>query len=221
MIITIDGPVGTGKSTIAKKVADALGFEFVDTGAMYRCLTFAIDKQGVKDLPPFLSSFSFEIKKENGKKRYFYENEDITDKIRQEGVTSKVSQISAIPEVRETLIDLQRHLGKQGNMVFEGRDMGTVVFPDAELKIYLTASPEIRAQRRHQEMLEKFPDTHPTYETILNQVIERDRRDTTRELSPLIPAKDSHVIDSTNLSIEEVLNEILLLFKNYAERDSL
>ncbi len=214
MIITIDGPVGTGKSTIAKKVAEALGFEFIDTGAMYRCLTFAIEKHRAANLSHFLDSFSFEIKTENGEKRYFYEDEDITDKIRQETVTSRVSQISAFPEVRKKLIDLQRQIGKQGNMVFEGRDMGTIVFPNAGLKIYLTATPEIRAERRYKEILEKFPETHPTYDSILKQVIERDHRDTRRELSPLKPAKDSHIIDSSNLSIEEVLNKILLLYKN-------
>lgn len=217
MIITIDGPVGTGKSTIAKQVANALNFHFVDTGAMYRCLTYAIQKHQVSDIPSFLPSFTFEVKQIDGQKRYFYEGEEISDQIRQETVTSKVSQISAIPQVREKLVELQRQIGKEGNAVFEGRDMGTVVFPNAELKIYLTASPEVRAERRYQEILEKFPEQNPSYKEILTQVKQRDERDTTRVHSPLKQADDAHVVDSTNLSIEDVLNEILSLYKRYSE----
>lgn len=217
MIITIDGPVGTGKSTIAKQVANALNFHFVDTGAMYRCLTYAIQKHQVSDIPSFLPSFTFEVKQIDGQKRYFYEGEEISDQIRQETVTSKVSQISAIPQVREKLVELQRQIGKEGNAVFEGRDMGTVVFPNAELKIYLTASSEVRAERRYQEILEKFPEQNPSYKEILTQVKQRDERDTTRVHSPLKQADDAHVVDSTNLSIEDVLNEILSLYKRYSE----
>ena len=214
MIITIDGPVGTGKSTIAKQVADALGFQFVDTGAMYRCLTFAIQKHQVKDIASFLSTFTFEVKQIVGKKHYFYEGEEITDKIRQAAVTSQVSQVSALPEVREKLIELQREIGEGIDSVFEGRDMGTVVFPKAELKIYLTADPEVRAERRYKENLQRFPEQKPSYGEILKQVKNRDQRDTTREHSPLKPADDAHVVDSSNLSIEEVLNEILHLYRN-------
>lgn len=219
MIITIDGPVGTGKSTIAKQVADALAFHFVDTGAMYRCLTYALQKHQISDIPSFLPSFTFEVKQMDGQKRYFYEGEEITDQIRQEAVTSQVSQVSAHPEVREKLVELQRQIGKEGNAVFEGRDMGTVVFPNAELKIYLTASPEVRAERRYREIMEKFPEQNPSYEDILTQVKERDERDTTRAHSPLKQADDAHVVDSTNHSIEEVLNEILLLYKRHIDRN--
>jgi CMP/dCMP kinase len=221
MIITIDGPVGTGKSTIAQKVADALGYQFFDTGAMYRCLTYGILKHGITELPPFLKQFTFEIRTIHGEKRYFYEGEDITDKIRQEEVTAQVSQTSAIPEVREKLVDLQRSLSKNTDAVFEGRDMGTVVFPQAELKIYLTASPEVRAERRYQELLKKFPDRITSYASILEQVKERDDRDTTREHSPLRAADDAFILDSTHLSIEEVLEQILLLYKRHFNRNSL
>lgn len=219
MIITIDGPVGTGKSTIAKQLADALEFHFVDTGAMYRCLTYAIQKHQVTDIASFLPSFSFEVKQKDGQKRYIYEEEDITDAIRQEAVTSQVSQVSAHPAVREKLVDLQRKIGEKGNSVFEGRDMGTVVFPDAELKIFLTASPEVRANRRYREILEKYPEQNPSYDEILHQVKQRDERDTTRAHSPLKQADDAHVVDSTNLSIQEVLNKILFLYKAHVDRN--
>lgn len=215
MIITIDGPVGTGKSTIAKMVAEAIGFQFIDTGAMYRCLTFALLKHQVTDLHQFLSSFTFEIKEINGRKHYYYEGEDITDKIRQETVTSQVSQISADPLVRNKLVELQRSIGQGANAVFEGRDMGTVVFPKAELKVYLTASPEIRAERRFKEIQKKYPDEQTSYASILQHVKERDKRDTTREHSPLKPAEDAHLIDSSNLTLDEVLKAILFLYKNH------
>ncbi len=208
MIITIDGPVGTGKSTIAKQLADKLGYLFVDTGAMYRCLTYGILKYNVKDLKPFLETFTFEIKIIDGHKRYFYEGEDISVSIRQDQVTSKVSEISAIPKVREKLVDLQRSLGQNTNAVFDGRDMGTVVFPDAELKIYLTADPKVRAQRRFDELEKKFPQNHPSYEEVLQSVIDRDTRDTTRKHSPLKPADDAHIMDTSDLSIDQVLESI-------------
>lgn len=215
MIITIDGPVGTGKSTIAKKVAEAIGFQFIDTGAMYRCLTYALLKHQVDDLNAFLPSFTFETKQIDGQKHYFYEEEDITAKIRQEAVTSQVSQVSTDPLVREKLVELQRTIGEGTDAVFEGRDMGTVVFPGAELKIYLTASPEIRAERRFVEIQKKFPEQKTSFESVLKHVKERDERDTTRAHSPLRPAEDAHIIDSSDLSIEEVLEAILLLYKSH------
>jgi len=195
MIITIDGPVGTGKSTIAKKVAEAIGFQFIDTGAMYRCLTYALLKHQVDDLKAFLPSFTFETRYIDNQKHYYYEGEDITAKIRQEAVTSQVSEGT--------------------DAVFEGRDMGTVVFPGAELKIYLTASPEIRAERRFVEIQKKFPEQKTSFESVLKHVKERDERDTTRAHSPLRPAEDAHIIDSSDLSIEEVLEAILLLYKSH------
>ncbi|CCB90969.1 cytidylate kinase [Waddlia chondrophila 2032/99] len=217
MIITIDGPVGTGKSTLAKMVAETVGFQFIDTGAMYRCLTYALLKHKVTDLKKFLPAFTFEVKEVDGQKRYYYENEDITVKIRQEEVTSQVSQISASPFVRNKLVELQRSIGEGVDAVFEGRDMGTVVFPNAELKIYLTASPEIRAKRRFKEVEEKFPDQKTSYADILKQVKERDERDTLRAHSPLKPATDAYIIDSSKLSPDEVLNAILLLYKKHCE----
>lgn len=213
MIITIDGPVGTGKSTIAKQLADKLGYLFVDTGAMYRCLTYGIIKHKVKELKPFLETFTFEIKVIDNQKHYFYEGEDVSTSIRQDQVTSRVSEVSAIPEVREKLVDLQRTFGRNTSAVFDGRDMGTVVFPNAELKIFLTADPKVRAQRRFDELEKKFPQNHPSYDEVLKSIINRDTRDTTRVHSPLKPAIDAHILDTSNLSISQALNNIYSLTK--------
>lgn len=218
MIITIDGPVATGKSTIAKKVAEKLGFIFFDTGAMYRCLTYAIIKNRIdiyngESLNAFLKSFFFEVIPLNGDKRYVIDNEDVTEKIRQTSVTSKVSEVSALTSVREKLVALQRSLAVNVNAVFEGRDMGTVVFPKAELKIFLWGSPEVRAQRRLDELRKKFPEEagHLTLQQTIDEISRRDTYDSTREISPLKQAEDAHLIDTSDLTIDEVVNKILQL----------
>lgn len=219
MIITIDGPIATGKSTIAKKLAQKLGFIHFDTGAMYRCLTYALikDKVDVEDpkkLEQFLETFIFDIKLINGEKHYFVSHEDISDKIRKEEVTSLVSKISAIGSVRKKLVALQREWGESGvNAVFEGRDLGTVVFPHAPLKIFLYGRPEVRAKRRYEELRAKFPED--TKELSLEKTIEdinrRDLYDSTREISPLKQADDAHLIDTSDLTIEEIVNKIIQL----------
>lgn len=216
MIIAIDGPAGTGKSTLAQRLAEKIGFFYCDTGAMYRCLTYALLKHQInfthqKELVSFLSNYTCTIEVREKEKRYFFEGEDITTQIRQERVTSLVSQISSIPEIREKLVALQRELGSQKNAVFEGRDIGTVVFPHAELKIFLTARPEVRAHRRYLELQAKFPDAsqHLSLETLLAQVQERDMRDMNRIHSPLFPAKDAYLLDVSDLSIEEALAAIM------------
>lgn len=216
MIITIDGPVGTGKSTIAKKLAESLGFAYFDTGAMYRCVTYGIIKHQIdvdnpSQFKKFLSTFNVTIKEESLAKHYYFENEDITEKIRQQEVTSLVSKVSAIASVRGKLVDLQRQLGSKGDAVFEGRDMGTVVFPKAEIKIYLTAQLSVRAQRRYEEFCEKFPEqaVNLTFEKVLKNIQERDFKDSTRKISPLKQAADAYLIDSSNLSLTDVLDSIL------------
>jgi cytidylate kinase len=216
MIITIDGPTGTGKSTIAKLLAERIGFIYFDTGAMYRCLTYGIikhkiDYNDLKTVENFINSFNFEVKMLNNEKQYFYEDENITDNIRKEVVTCLVSQISAMPIVREKLVKHQRKLGESANAIFEGRDMGTVVFPKAILKIYLTANSMVRAQRRFAELAEKLPEetAHISVQHILENLNKRDSYDSSREHSPLQQAEDAYVIDTTYLSIEEVLKKIL------------
>lgn len=216
MIITIDGPIATGKSTIAKRLAERLGFTHFDTGAMYRCLTYAlishkIDVDNLTDLKRFLETFTFTIKIDHGEKRYFIGKEDVTDKIRGKIITDSVSKVAAIGAVREKLIVLQREYAKGVNAVFEGRDMGSVVFPDANLKIFLTGSPQVRAKRRFDELRAKFPkETEKlTLEETLLDINRRDTHDSTREISPLIKAKDAFTVDTSDLSLEEVVSKIL------------
>ncbi len=216
MIITIDGPVATGKSAVAKKLAESVGFIFFDTGAMYRTLTYGILKHKIDlyqpdQLQKFLDHFQIDIKVIRRERMYFFEGEDITQKIRGKEVTLAVSEISAIKAVRDKLTAIQRELAVGVNVVFEGRDMGTVVFPDASLKIFLTGRNEIRAKRRFDELKAKYPEEaqHLTLEKCLEDINKRDAYDSTREHSPLCQAEDAYVIDTSNLSIDEVVYHIL------------
>ena len=216
MLITIDGPVATGKSTIAKKLAESIGYIFFDTGAMYRTLTYGILKHKIdihnpEQLQNFLDNFTFDIKVYRRERRYFFESEDITQKIRTKDVTLAVSEISAIKAVRDKLINFQREFAIGVNAVFEGRDMGTVVFPDASLKIFLTGRDEVRARRRFEEIKQKYSSEVPnfTFEQCLEEITKRDAYDTNREHSPLIQASDAYVIDTSDLTIEEVVYKIL------------
>jgi cytidylate kinase len=216
MIITIDGPIATGKSSIAKKLAEELGFIYFDTGAMYRCIAYGILTQEIRYEDPhhlhyFLKDFEFEIKMHRGEKRYFIEEEDVSEKIRGAEVTELVSQIAALQAVRDKLVALQRSLSVGVNAIFEGRDMGTVVFPDADLKIFLTGETVTRAKRRHQELKQRFPkETEDlTLERTIKDITARDLYDTTRPISPLMKARDALVVDTTNLSIEEIVFKIL------------
>jgi CMP/dCMP kinase len=212
MIITIDGPVATGKSAVAKKLAESIGFIFFDTGAMYRTMTYGILKHGIDihqsdQLQQFLDHFQLDVKVIRRERRYFFEGEDITQKIREKEVTLAVSEVSANKAVRDKLTAIQRELAVGVNVVFEGRDMGTVVFPDAALKIFLTGRNEVRAKRRHNELKIKYPDI--TLEKCLEDLNLRDTYDSTREHSPLRQAEDAYVIDTSDLSLEEVVYKIL------------
>jgi len=216
MIITIDGPIATGKSTIAKALAKEIGYIYFDTGAMYRCLTYGIIKnkinfQDTALLKKYLDTFHFDIKMRIGEKHYIVENEDVTDKIRLELVTSQVSQISAIKEVREKLVLLQKELALGVNAVFEGRDMGSVVFPEAQIKIFLSGKPDIRAKRRFDELRKNYPAETKllTLEQVLKDITQRDEYDMNREISPLRQAKDAYVIDTSDLSISDIVIKIL------------
>ena len=212
MIITIDGPAGTGKTTVAKRLADRLGFLYFDTGAMYRALTCLWlknplsldDGEALKNL---IHSFEFVIKQEGEIKKYFVNKIEVTEEIRSPEITKKVSMIASHPLVRKSLVFIQREFGEKGDAVFEGRDMGTVVFPRAELKIFLTANAEIRAHRRYLELKEKFPLL--TEEKILFENNERDHLDITREVSPLKKAEDAYEIDTSLTSIDQVVDIIL------------
>ncbi len=216
MIITIDGPAGTGKTTIAERVATKLGYNYFDTGAMYRAVTYRIinDKLNLgneSELETFLKRFQFDIRKADGNKRYFVEDQDVTAVIRSQEVTQYVSEVSAKPIIRAALVEIQRRFGKKGDTVFEGRDMGTVVFPEAELKIFLTARPAVRAERRYLELKDSL--AHSTQEDILQELLKRDHFDSTREASPLKQAEGAYLIDTSDLTIEQVVNRILALIK--------
>lgn len=216
MIITIDGPVATGKSSIAKKLAESIGFLCFDTGAMYRALTYGILKHHInisqeKELQKFLDKFELDIKVIKREKSYFFEEEEITQKIRTREVTLAVSEISALKPVREKLVLMQRELASGVNAVFEGRDMGSFVFPDAALKIFLTGRDDVRAKRRFDELKAKYPEETKTLTLAqcLEDLNKRDAYDSTRANSPLVQAKDAYVIDTSDLTIEEIILTIL------------
>lgn len=217
MIITLDGPAGTGKSTAAKRLAEAIGFTYFDTGALYRAISWKIlqdhveyqDKGALGDL---LHSFSFKIQIIEGEKHYFVGKEDVTKAIRSKEVTAIVSEVSALQEVREALKPLQVDFAKGIDVVFEGRDLGTVVFPKAELKFYLTARPDIRARRRLKELEERFPDQTFHYETILSEIEQRDQLDSSRAFAPLRQADDAVLVDTSDLGIDQVVDRLEQLY---------
>lgn len=219
MIITIDGPAGTGKTTVARKVAERLHFSYFDTGAMYRCVAWSMLKKGIdpKDLSKveeLLKHFSFFIKTEGDKKKYLIGNYDVTEEIRSQEVADMASSAGTLKPVREHLSTIQRQFALEGNAVFEGRDLGTVIFPEAELKIFLTARPEVRAQRRLNEMRQKHPQIAMDEETMLADLVRRDEKDSTRTLAPLKCAPDAYQIDTSDLSIDEVVDLILRYKRN-------
>ncbi|MGI9533516.1 MAG: (d)CMP kinase [Thermodesulfobacteriota bacterium] len=214
-VITIDGPAGSGKGTVAKIVAGSIGYSYLDTGAMYRTVAHAIKTNNVdinngNKLKTFLSSIFIEIKKDNeNSPRYFLNNKDVTDNIRTPEITMISSDIAAIKTVRKYLVKLQREIGASGNLVAEGRDMGTYVFPDAEYKFFLEATVEERANRRYKEIIEKKIDIKISYEDVLEDIKNRDKQDRERKESPLHPALNAVIIDTTNLTPNEVVGKIL------------
>lgn len=216
MIIAIDGPAGSGKSTIAKQVARMLGFHYLDTGAMYRCIAwYAIENDisfdDVAALEAIARDMPVVFSHEPGSPvatSVSFAGVDVTDAIRTPAIDKAVSPVSAVPEVRSALVEQQRRIAAHDDIVMEGRDIGTVVFPHADLKIFLTASPEERAHRRALQNAERgFGDTDP--QVILANLIARDKADSTRAASPLKAAPDAHELDTTNMSIDEVCDAIV------------
>ncbi|MGI9553363.1 MAG: (d)CMP kinase [Thermodesulfobacteriota bacterium] len=214
-IITIDGPAGSGKGTVAKIVAEKMGYSYLDTGAMYRTVAHAIKTNNIdindsNKLKFFLNGILIEIKNDNENvPKYFLNKQDVTDKIRTPEITMLSSNIAAIKTVREYLVKLQRELGTNGNLVAEGRDMGTYVFPDADFKFFLEATEEERADRRYKELIEKKIDVNISYEEVLEDIKNRDKQDRERKESPLHPALNAVIIDTTNLTPNEVVGKIL------------
>ncbi len=212
MIITIDGPSGTGKSTLARELAGKLGFSYFDTGAMYRAITwFLMQQEEGSSLKESLDAFSFRVQVQGDQKHYYINDEDRTNELRSREVTDKVSEISALKDVRDAMVSLQQGYGKQGSDVFEGRDMGTVVFPNASVKIFLTACIEVRARRRFIELSESGKASELTYQEVLKSMDDRDEKDTSRDIAPLCQADDAVVIDTSEKGIPEILDMILSL----------
>ncbi len=217
IIIAIDGHSSTGKSTLAKRLANALGYVFIDTGAMYRAVTlYAIQQGFLKDnildkkklittLPDLELKFVFNPEK--GLADMYLNGQNVSDEIRNLTVSQQVSQVATLADVRKKLVSLQHEMGKQKRIVMDGRDIGTVVFPEAELKIFMTAAPEIRAQRRFDEM--RATTRNITFEEVLENVKHRDLIDSTREESPLRQAPDAIVIDNSNLTKDEQFDLVL------------
>ncbi|MBE6685723.1 MAG: (d)CMP kinase [Ruminococcaceae bacterium] len=210
--IAIDGPSGAGKSTIAKAVAKKKGYIYVDTGALYRSIGLYVcrkgiakeDKEGIKATLP---EIFLELGYVEGVQRVYLNGEDVSGDIRLPEISMYASAVSAIPEVRAFLLDLQRDMAKKHDVIMDGRDIGTVILPDATVKIFMTASNEGRAKRRYKELLEKGVDT--SYEEVLSDMIKRDKADSSREIAPAVPAEDAIFFDNTEFGIEESVDEII------------
>jgi cytidylate kinase len=216
LIIAIDGPVGSGKSTLARRVAELMGYAYIDTGAMYRALALKALRRGLSlDATDHLVALAREtrvdLRAQDGTQRVFLDGEDVTAPIRTPEVSQGASKVAVVPGVRQVLVAEQRRAGEQGGVVMEGRDIGSVVFPDAGLKIFLTASPEVRAERRWREHQQKGEaiDLART----LEEIRERDQRDRERSTSPLVRAPDAVVVDSTAMEPEEVARLVVMLAK--------
>lgn len=227
IIIAIDGFSSCGKSTMAKDLAHELGYIYVDTGAMYRCVAlYALQhklflKDGKINIPELEAAMpniniSFKLNKETGRPDTYLNNENVENKIRTMEVSSHVSSIAAIPFVREALVAQQQKMGKDKGIVMDGRDIGTVVFPNAELKIFVTASPEVRAQRRYDDLMEKGMEAD--YNEILENVKQRDYIDSHRDVSPLRKAGDAIELDNSNISIEEQKQWLIEQYKRVCKK---
>ncbi len=226
LVIAIDGPVGSGKSTVARRVADLMGYIYIDTGAMYRSVAIKALRRGIPfdqpvpgdssgpikaadELTSLATDTRIDLLQQNGTQQVFLDGEDVTVAIRTPEVAQAASKVAVVSGVRKVLVAEQRRAGQQGGVVMEGRDIGSVVFPDADLKIFLTASPEVRAERRWREHQQKG-DAIDLART-LDEIHERDRRDRERTTSPLVQAADAVVVDSTAMEPEEVARLVVML----------
>ena len=215
--VAIDGPAGAGKSTVARAAAKELGYIYVDTGALYRAvglnsLRIGVETTDAEKVAETLGSISVELKFVDGEQQVLLNGENVSSEIRTPDASMAASNVSAIPAVRAFLFDLQRDIAKKNNCIMDGRDIGTVVLPDAQVKIFLTASPEIRAKRRYDELIEKGSDVD--YDDVLADLIKRDYNDSHREVAPLKPAEDGVTVDTSGLTLEESIDKIIETVRN-------
>lgn len=213
--VAIDGPAGAGKSTIAKAAAKELGFIYVDTGALYRAVAYNAVKTGAIDdeqkIINMLDSTKVELKYVNGVQAVYLNGEDVSAFIRTPEISMRASKVSAIPQVRAFLLNLQREIASKNNVIMDGRDIATVVLPNADVKIFLFASPECRAERRYKELIEKGESV--SFDDVLKDVNQRDYQDSHREIAPLKPSDDSIMADTSELTLQESINLIVNTIK--------
>lgn len=216
MIVAIDGPAGSGKGTITKLVGEKLNLIHIDTGAMYRCVALECLRNGVdtNELPKIeniLSNIEISFKKENNIQKVYLNGEDVSESIRTVEVDNSVAKFAALKIVRDKMTPLQRKMGEKNNIIMEGRDIGTVVFPDADVKIFLDCSLEERARRRYRQDVQNGIEI--SYEEVLEAIKERHKLETEREIAPLIKAVDAIYLDNTNMTVEEVVKKIVDIIK--------
>ena len=218
IIITLDGPASTGKSSLAKRLSNTLGYMHIDSGSMYRAATlFALRLDPERILRPnvflkYLSEINIDFKKINEEQKIFLNNEDVSHEIRETYVTNEVSNVAKMPELRSFLVNKQKEFGKNKGIIMDGRDIGTTVFPNAECKFFLSAKVEVRAKRRYLEQLKQ--GINQTYKMVLDNLITRDRLDTKRVNSPLKKAVDAIEIDVSNMTLDDVYEKLLTYIKN-------
>ena len=211
-VVAVDGPAGSGKGTITKLVGEKRNLVYIDTGAMYRCVTLDcinnnVDYTNISGIEKVLEKISIELKIENGIQKVYLNGKDVSQEIREDKVNNLVSEYSAVKEVRYKITPMQQEMGKTQDIIMEGRDIGTVVFPNADVKIFLDCDVKERARRRYIQNQQK--GINSTYEEILENIIKREKINSTREVAPFIKAEDAILIDSTNMTIEEVVNRVI------------
>ena len=217
MKVAIDGPAGAGKSTIARKVAKQLGFIYVDTGMLYRAVGLTVLRHGVSlqnadGIIQLLPKISIALIFQDGEQRTMLGDEDVTEKLWTSEVSMAASTVSALPQVRKFLLDLQRGLSEEQSVIMDGRDIGTVVLPDAQVKIFLTASARERAKRRYEELLKKGEQV--SYEDVLEQLMQRDQQDSIRKEAPLKQAQDAYFLDTSKIGLEESVEAVIQLIEH-------
>lgn len=214
--VALDGPAGAGKSTVARGAAKELGYIYVDTGALYRTVALAAQRKNIlgdeEKIADMLSSITVELKfDDNGEQKVYLNSEDVSSLIRTPEISMAASSVSQIPAVREFLLELQRSIARNNNVIMDGRDIGTVVLPNADVKIFLFASPECRAERRYKELIEKGEDVR--YEDVLKDVNDRDYQDSHRKIAPLKPTEESVMADTTGKALPESIEMVVSVIK--------